>query len=118
MNIILTRGGARTRMLCRRADGTFTSADLGASLPGHDFAHLVVERTLRLPSGFFVNIAKGYTIQQLSGAATIRSLGHAPVLRPSAASTQEREDVGSGPNSADLRCKCRLPRPTTRPAAS
>jgi len=75
MNIIWTRKAGRTRMLCRRADGTFTSADLGPSLPGHDFAHLVVERTLRLPSGFFVNIAKGCSIQQLSDAATIRSLG-------------------------------------------
>ena len=75
MNIIFTPKGGRTRVLCRRADGTFTSADLGPSLPAHDFAHLIVERTLRLPSGFFVNIAKGYSIQQLSDAATIRLLG-------------------------------------------
>jgi hypothetical protein len=75
MNVIFTRNGARTRLLCRRTDGTFTSADLGPSLPGHDFAHLIVERTLQLPAGFFVNIAKGYSIQQLSDAAMIRSLG-------------------------------------------
>jgi len=80
MNIIFTPKGGRTRVLCRRADGTLTSADLGPRLPAHDFAHLIVERTLRLPSGFFVNIAKGYSIQQLSDAATIRSLGADPYV--------------------------------------
>jgi len=80
MIIIFTRKGARTRILCRRADGTFTSADLGPALPGHDFAHLIVERRLRLPSGFFVNIAKGYSIQQLSDAAIIRTLGAEPYV--------------------------------------
>jgi hypothetical protein len=80
MKVVFSRKGARTRLLCRRADGTFTAADLGPSLPGHDFAHLIVERTLRLRSGFFVNIAKGYSIQQLSEAATIRSLGAEPYV--------------------------------------
>ncbi len=80
MNIIFTRKSGRTRMTCRRADGTFTSADLGPSLPGHDFAHLIVERTLELPAGFFVNIAKGYSIQELSDAAVIRSLGAEPYV--------------------------------------
>ena len=47
---------------------------------GHDFAHLIVERRLRLPSGFFVNIAKGYSIQQLSDAAIIRTLGAEPYV--------------------------------------
>ncbi len=78
MNITFSRKGGRTRLICRRADGTFTSADLGPSLPAHDFAHLIVERTLRLPAGFFANIAKGYSIQQLSDAVTIRSLGADP----------------------------------------
>lgn len=80
MNITFSRKGGRTRLICRRADGTFTSADLGPSLPGHDFAHFIVERTLRLAAGFFVNIAKGYSIQQLSDAATIRSLGADPYV--------------------------------------
>lgn len=66
--------------MCHRADGTFTSADLGPSLPGHDFAHLIVEQALQLPAGFFVNIAKGYSIQQLSDAATVRSLGTEPYV--------------------------------------
>ena len=53
MDIIFRRKGERTQIVCRKVDGTFTSADLGPSLPGHDLAHLVVERTLRLPAGFF-----------------------------------------------------------------
>lgn len=75
MDVIFTNNGGRTRLMCRRADNTFTSAELGPSLPAHDFAHLIVERTLRLSSGFFVNIARGYSIQQLSEAEVIRSLG-------------------------------------------
>lgn len=80
MNITFTRKGERTRLICRRLNGTFTSADLGPSLPGHDFAHLIVERTLQLRAGFFVNIANGYSIQQLSDAETIRSLGVNPYI--------------------------------------
>ena len=67
-------------MICRRADLTHTSADLGPSLPGHDLAHFVVERTLRLASGFFVHIAKGYSIQRLSDAVVIHSLGAEPYV--------------------------------------
>lgn len=80
MKIVLTHRAGRTRMLCRRADGTFTSSDVGPSLPAHDFAHFVVERTFRLGAGFFVNVAKGYSLQQLSDAATIRSLGAEPYV--------------------------------------
>ena len=80
VRIVLTHRAGRTRMLCRRADGSFTTADLGPSLPAHDFAHFVVERAFRLPTGFFVNVAKGYTLQQLSDAATIRSLGPEPYV--------------------------------------
>lgn len=67
-------------MICSRADGTYTAADVGPSLPAHDFAHFIVERTLGLSSGFFVNVAKGYTLEQLSDATTIRSLGPEPYL--------------------------------------
>jgi hypothetical protein len=80
MKIILTRKAGRTRMLCRRADGTFSSADVGPSLPGHDLAHFIVERTLRLPAGFFISVSKGYSLQQLSEPATIRSLGPEPYV--------------------------------------
>lgn len=80
VKIVLTHKAGRTRMLCRRADGSVTSADLGPSLPGHDLAHFIVERTFRLPSGFFVNVAQGYSLRQLSDAATIRSLGAEPYV--------------------------------------
>ena len=75
VKIVFTKKSGRTRMSCRRADGTFTSADVGPSLPAHDFAHFIVERTFVLPTGFFVNVANGYSLEQLSDAATIRSLG-------------------------------------------
>jgi len=75
VKIIFTKKSGRTRMSCRRADGTFTSADVGPSLPAHDFAHFIVERTFELPTGFFVNVANGYSLEQLSDAATIRTLG-------------------------------------------
>jgi len=80
VKIVLSRKAGRARMTCWRADGTSTGADLGPSLPGHDLAHYVVEKTLRLPSGFFVHVARGYSIQQLSDAATIRSLGTEPLI--------------------------------------
>ena len=67
-------------MSCRRADGTFVSADVGPSLPAHDFAHFIVERTFELPTGFFVNVANGYSFEQLSDAAIIRSLGPEPLV--------------------------------------
>lgn len=80
MKIVFTKKAGRTRMSCRRADGTFTVADVGPSLPAHDFAHLIVERTFELPTGFFVNVANGYSLEQLSDAATIRTLGVEPYV--------------------------------------
>jgi hypothetical protein len=80
MKVIFTKKSGRTRMSCRRGDGTFTSADVGPSLPAHDFAHFIVERTLELPTGFFVNVASGYSLDQLSDPATIRSLGREPYV--------------------------------------
>lgn len=67
-------------MLCRRADGSFTAADVGPGLPGHDFAHFIVERDLPLATGFFINVSRGYSLQQLADAATIRSLGPEPYV--------------------------------------
>lgn len=80
MNILLSHKNGRNRLTCLRDDGTSTSADLGPSLPAHDLAHLIVERRLSLTSGFFICIARGYSIQQLSDAATIRSLGAEPYV--------------------------------------
>lgn len=53
-------------------------ADLGPSLPFHDLAHFVVETSLGLEDGFFANVARGYSPEQLSDKATILSLGPAP----------------------------------------
>ncbi|MGH8227964.1 MAG: hypothetical protein ACREU3_08700 [Steroidobacteraceae bacterium] len=80
MKIVLTRKAGRSRMTCHRADGTSTSADVGPNLPAHDFAHFVVERALRLPTGFFVNVANGYSIEQLSDPAVIKALGAEPYV--------------------------------------
>ncbi|HEY2591913.1 MAG TPA: hypothetical protein VGI35_10010 [Steroidobacteraceae bacterium] len=80
MKVIFTKKSGRTRMSCRRADGTFTSAEVGPSLPAHDFAHFIVERTFELPTGFFVNVANGYSLEQLSDAGIIRSLGPEPLV--------------------------------------
>lgn len=80
MKIVFTKRASRTRMSCHRADGTFTRADVGPGLPAHDFAHLIAERTFALRAGFFVNVANGYSLQQLSDAATIRSLGAEPYV--------------------------------------
>jgi hypothetical protein len=80
MKILLTRKGGRHRLTCLRTDGTSTTAAVGPGLPGHDLAHFVVERRLALASGFFVNIAKGYSIQQLSQAAVIHALGPEPYV--------------------------------------
>jgi hypothetical protein len=80
MKITFSRNGGRARVICRRTDGTFTSGDLGPSLPAHDLAHFIVEQALQLPAGFFVSIAKGYSIQELSDATTVRSLGAEPYV--------------------------------------
>jgi len=80
VKIVFAKKSGRTRMTFRREDGTFTSADVGPSLPAHDFAHLVVERALGLSSGFFVNVANGLTFEQLADAAIIRSLGPEPYV--------------------------------------
>ena len=63
---------------CARPDGTTTSADLGPNLPHHDLAHFVVERVFGLRTGFFGNIARGYTPTQLSDKYVIMSLGVEP----------------------------------------
>lgn len=80
MKILLSHKNGRNRLTCVREDGTWTSADLGPSLPTHDLAHLVVERRLSLTSGFFIFIAKGHSIQELSEAATLRGLGAEPYV--------------------------------------
>ncbi len=65
-------------LVCARPDGTTAVADLGPSLPYHDLAHFVVERTFGLKDGFFGNIARGYTPAQLSDKEVILRLGVQP----------------------------------------
>src|SRR6185437_8811789 len=43
-------------------------------LPFHDIAHLVVENTLQLNQGFYGNILKGYSVEQLSDKQVIKTL--------------------------------------------
>ena len=78
MRIRIIKRGSRNRLACIRSDGTSVVADLGPNLPHHDLAHMVVERAFALSDGFFGNIARGFTPQQLSDKAVIRSLGNGP----------------------------------------
>ena len=53
---------------------TIEMVDLGPDLPFHDLAHFVVERHLHVSDGFYGNINKGYTVEQLSNKVVIKSL--------------------------------------------
>ncbi|WP_420574239.1 hypothetical protein [Kordia sp.] len=74
MEIILTKGEQRNTLLCKRNDGTFTSANLGPEIPNHDIAHFVVEKKFHLTKGFYGNIASGMTIADLSDKDFIKNL--------------------------------------------
>lgn len=78
MRVTIRKKASRAQLTCVRRDGTSVTADLGPALPFHDLAHLVVERAFALQDGFFGNIARGYTPQQLSDKAVILRLGRAP----------------------------------------
>ena len=75
MKITITRKNHRNQLVCERDDGSRTIANLGPSLPYHDLAHYVAERTFGLTGGFFAGIAAGHTISELSDADVIRTLG-------------------------------------------
>ena len=74
MRIRITKEHNGHRLICTRRNGTFTQSALGPSLPFHDLAHFVVERELHFTQGFFGLIAEGYSIDQLSDPAVIRTL--------------------------------------------
>ncbi|MFK7750013.1 MAG: hypothetical protein AB8B65_16585 [Kordia sp.] len=74
MEIIITKGEHRNTLLCKRTDGTFTSADLGPEIPNHDIAHFVAEKKFNLTKGFYGNIANGMTINDLSNKDIIKNL--------------------------------------------
>src|ERR1700761_7189183 len=75
MHIRFTKRGRRSQLQCVRADGSSESTDVGANVPYHDLAHFVVERRWTLDQGFYGNIARGFTLAQLSDTDFIRGLG-------------------------------------------
>ncbi len=75
MEVLITKRERRNELMCVRADGSRTTANLGPGLPYHDLAHYVAEQRFKLRSGFFGNIASGYSTEQLADKAVIQSLG-------------------------------------------
>lgn len=75
MTIKITKKGNRNALICTRADGSYTRADLGAQLPFHDIAHFVTEKKLGIKKGFYGLIEEGYTIEQLSDKEVIKTQG-------------------------------------------
>lgn len=75
MLIKITKKSERNQLSCMRDDGSYTLADLGPSLPFHDIAHFVMEKNFKIKNGFYGSIEKGYSIEQLSDAAVIKTLG-------------------------------------------
>jgi len=74
MKIKLFNEGNRNRLICIRDNGTIEKADLGPALPFHDLAHFVVEKELGLKNGFYGNINRGYSVNELSDKEIIRTL--------------------------------------------
>ena len=75
MKIAITKKQNRNRIVCTRDDGSYTASDLGPRLPHHDFAHYIVETTLGLKEGFYGNLARGYSFEQLGDKHVIKTLG-------------------------------------------
>jgi len=75
MRITLVKKNQRCRLVCKRSDGSTDMADISPSLPYHDLAHYVAERTIGLKAGFYGSIAAGRSIAELSDEDVIRSLG-------------------------------------------
>ncbi len=80
MEIRIEKKGQRSRLVCIRADGSFTQADLGPGLPYHDLAHYVSERLMGLKGGFFGLIAQGRSIEELSDKNVIPTLGPQAII--------------------------------------
>jgi len=75
MKINIKKGNNRSQLICIRPDGTMTKADMGPAVPLHDIAHFVIENTLHLADGFYGNILKGYSIEQLGDKEIIKAFG-------------------------------------------
>lgn len=61
-------------MVITHSDGVEIVNDLGPNLPFHDLAHYVVESNLEYDDGLFGNLAKGYSIPDLSSKEVIKIL--------------------------------------------
>ncbi|WP_298513003.1 hypothetical protein [uncultured Kordia sp.] len=94
MEIIINKGEHRNTLYCKRADGTFTSENLGPEIPNHDIAHFVVEKKFNLTKGFYGNIAAGMTIKDLSNKDIIKNLDSESWLAE--IMTRNLQSLGSG----------------------
>ncbi len=74
MLISITKSNGRNILLCTRANGSTTRANLGPDFPYHDIAHYVVEQQMGFTKAFYALIAQGHSIDELSTTAMIRSL--------------------------------------------
>jgi hypothetical protein len=74
MQVNITKKNNRNQLTCVRPNGSIIQSNLGPKLPFHDIAHLVVENTLNLNQGFYGNILKGYSVEQLSDKQIIKTL--------------------------------------------
>jgi hypothetical protein len=95
MRIRLVKQGSRHRMICIRPDGSSTQTEVGGGLPHHDLAHFVVEKTLGIQSGFYGNIKRGYSIQQLSDKNVIIALPPEAMFAELLTRTLQAVDSGS-----------------------
>ena len=74
MEIKITKKHNRNQLICIRPNDTTVHSNLGPKLPFHDIAHFVVESNLNLADGFYGNILKGYSVEQLSDKQIIKTL--------------------------------------------
>jgi hypothetical protein len=74
MIIRLSKKGNRNSLICIREDGSFTQSEMGQQTPFHDIAHYVADKKLNIQNGFYCNVKKGYSIQQLSDKEVIKTL--------------------------------------------
>jgi hypothetical protein len=99
MEIKITKKNNRNRLICKRDGGSIAVSDLGPNVPFHDMAHFVVENTLGLKEGFFGNIRKGYSVEDLSDKQVIKTLG--PETWYSEIMTRTLQSLSSGACTAD-----------------
>ncbi len=74
MQIKIYNRGTRNQLVCDLQDGGVEIADIGPNLPMHDLAHFVVEQQLKLKQGFYGNIYRGFSVNQLSDKEVIKGL--------------------------------------------